>query len=75
MSTATLAPEQTLPQQQFRRLVAAEFLKLGRRRALVATSLVLIVAPMLVSVIVLVVLHAANSAKYGPAGAKLRLRR
>jgi hypothetical protein len=74
MSTATLAAEQPLPQRQFRRLVAAEFLKLRRRRALVATSLVLIVAPMLVSVIVLVVLHAANPAKYGPAGGVDNLR-
>jgi hypothetical protein len=55
-------------QRQFRRLVSAEFLKLRRRRTLILASLSLIVAPMLVSFIVLAVLHAANPAKYGPAG-------
>jgi hypothetical protein len=74
MSTATFAHEQALPQRQFGRLVAAEFLKLRRRRSLLAASLVLIVAPMLVSIIVLVVLHAANPAKYGPAGGLDNLR-
>jgi hypothetical protein len=54
--------------QQFRRLVAAELLKLRRRRPLVAASLALIVAPMVVSFVVLVALHAANPGKYGPAG-------
>jgi hypothetical protein len=60
MSTAAQAP--------FRRLVGAELLKLRRRRALVAASLALIVGPMLVAYVVLAVLHAANPAKYGPAG-------
>jgi hypothetical protein len=54
--------------QQFRRLVAAELLKLRRRRPLVAASLLLIVAPMVVTFVVLVALHAANPGKYGPAG-------
>jgi hypothetical protein len=74
MSTASLAPRPASPQQQFRRLVAAEFLKLRRRRSLLAASLALIVAPTLVSFLVLVVLHAANPAKYGPAGGVDNLR-
>jgi ABC-type Na+ efflux pump permease subunit len=48
---------------RFRRLVAAELLKLRRRRALVVAALLLIVAPMIVSYIVLAVLHAANPGK------------
>jgi hypothetical protein len=59
---------------RFRRLVAAELLKLRRRRALVVAALLLIVAPMIVSFIVLAVLHAANPAKYGPAGGVDNLR-
>ena len=66
MSTASLAPRPA--QQQFRRLIGAEFLKLRRRRAILAASLALIVAPMLVSFSVLAILHAANPGKYGPAG-------
>jgi hypothetical protein len=58
----------TAAQAPFRRLVGAELLKLRRRRALVAASLALIVGPMLVAYVVLAVLHAANPAKYGPAG-------
>lgn len=68
MSTASLAWERTQPQREFRRLIGAEFLKLRRRRALLAVSIALIVGPMLASVIVLTVLHAANPTKYGPAG-------
>src|SRR5204862_2003780 len=64
----------TPTQQRFRRLVAAEFLKLRRQRSLLAASLVLIVAPMLISFSVLIVLHAANPAKYGPAGGVDNLR-
>ena len=74
MSAASLAPEQSQPQAQVRRLIGAEFLKLRRLRSLLAASLVLIVAPMLVSFVVLVVLHAANPAKYGPAGGVDNLR-
>ena len=64
MSAASLV---TLPAQseaQFRRLVAAELLKLRRRRTLLVASVALIVAPMVVSFIVLASLHAANPAKY-----------
>ena len=74
MSAASLA---TLPAQseaQFRRLVAAELLKLRRRRPLLVASVALIVAPMVVSFIVLAILHAANPAKYGPAGGVDNLR-
>jgi hypothetical protein len=55
-------------QHRFRRLVAAELLKLRRRRGLVAAALLLTVAPMIVAYIVLAGLHAANPARYGPAG-------
>lgn len=68
MSTASLAPGPIRSQEPFRRLVGAELLKLRRRRALLAASLTLIVAPMLISVTVLAALHAANPGKYGPAG-------
>ena len=74
MSAASLG---TLPAQseaQFRRLIAAELLKLSRRRTLLIASVALIVAPMLVSFIVLAILHAANPAKYGPAGGVDNLR-
>jgi hypothetical protein len=68
MSTASLASERTQAQRRCRRLVGAEFLKLRRRRTLLAASFALIVGPMLAAVIVLAVLHAANPTKYGPAG-------
>jgi hypothetical protein len=74
MTAASLAPAQSQPQEQVRRLIGAEFLKLRRRRALLAASLLLIVAPMLVSFTGLIVLHAANPAKYGPAGGVDNLR-
>jgi hypothetical protein len=50
------------------RLVSAEFLKLRRRRGLVFVSLGLTALPMVIAYIVLLSLHAANSAKHGPAG-------
>jgi hypothetical protein len=50
------------------RLVGAEILKLRKRRGLVLATLALTVAPMLVAYAVLSILHATNSAKYGPAG-------
>jgi len=74
MSTASLAFGPPESQAPFRRLVAAELLKLRRRRPLLAAAVVLIVAPMFVSVIVLAILHAANPAKYGPAGGVENLR-
>lgn len=74
MSTASLPSELTHPQHQARRLVGAELLKLRRRRALVVASLALIVAPMLVSILALAALHAANPGKYGPAGGMDNLR-
>jgi hypothetical protein len=74
MSTASLAPGPPQSQAQFRRLVAAELLKLRKRRPLLVASLALIAVPMLASVIGLVVLHAANPAKYGPAGGVENLR-
>ena len=73
MSTArALVPRQ--PQARFRRLVAAELLKLRRRRPLAVASFLLIVAPMLVSTVVLVCLHAASPGRYGPAGGLDNLR-
>jgi hypothetical protein len=68
VSAASLALEGAQSQRRFRRLVAAELLKLRRRRALVAASLVLIVAPILIAYVVLAVLHAAKPGEYGPAG-------
>jgi ABC-type transport system involved in multi-copper enzyme maturation permease subunit len=50
------------------RLVSAEFLKLRKRRGLVATGLALTVLPMIVAYTILLSLHAANPAKHGPAG-------
>jgi len=74
MSTVSLAFGPPESQAQFRRLVAAELLKLRRRRPLLLAAVVLIVAPMFVSVIGLAILHAANPAKYGPAGGVENLR-
>jgi hypothetical protein len=74
VSTASLAPGPSQSQAQFRRLVAAEFLMLRKRRPLLLASLALIAVPMLVSLIALVALHAANPAKYGPAGGVDNLR-
>jgi ABC-2 family transporter protein len=50
------------------RLVTAEFLKLRKRRGLVITGLVLTVLPMLLAYTTLVILHANNPDKHGPAG-------
>jgi hypothetical protein len=74
MSAIVLAPGPTHSQQRCRRLVGAELLKLARRRPLVVASLVLVVAPIVVSYIVLAALHAASPAKYGPAGGVDNLR-
>ena len=50
------------------RLVGAEFLKLRKRRGLVLSALALTVVPMIIAYTVLLILHAANAAKHGPAG-------
>jgi hypothetical protein len=55
------------------RLVGAEILKLVRRRGLMAWSLLLTVGSVLVAQIILVALHAANSARHGPAGGAANL--
>ncbi len=57
------------------RLVRAEFLKLRKRRGLVAAATVLTIAPIVVGFAVLAVLHAANPAKYEPAGRHRQLHR
>ena len=49
-------------------LVRAEFLKLRKRRGLVAAAAALTIAPVLVGYTVLAILHASNPAKYDPAG-------
>jgi hypothetical protein len=74
MSTASHALVPAQRHDRFRRLVGAELLKLRRRRALLGASLALTVAPMVVSYVVLAILHAANGAKYGPAGGVENLR-
>ena len=50
------------------RLVSAELLKLRKRRGLVLSALALTVVPMIVAYTVLLILHAADAAKHGPAG-------
>jgi ABC-type transport system involved in multi-copper enzyme maturation permease subunit len=49
-------------------LAHAEFLKLRRRRGLLAGSLALTCGPMLAALAVLTILHAGNSVKHPPAG-------
>jgi ABC-type transport system involved in multi-copper enzyme maturation permease subunit len=49
-------------------LARAEFLKLHRRRGLLAGSLALTVGPVLAAFVVLTILHAGNPAGHGPAG-------
>ena len=71
MSTTTATTE--LPRRRTRaprrpRLVGAEFLKLRKRRGLVLSTLALTVVPMIIAYTVLLILHAADPAKHGPAG-------
>lgn len=71
MSTTSVPVE--LPTRRTRRLrrprlVSAELLKLRKRRGLVASSLALTVLPMLVAYTILLIVHAANPARHGPAG-------
>ncbi len=49
-------------------LVRAEFLKLRKRRGLVAAAALLTIAPILIGYTVLSYLHATNPADHGPAG-------
>jgi hypothetical protein len=48
-------------------LARAEFLKLHRRRGLLAGSLALTIGPVLAAFGVLTILHSANPAKHAPA--------
>jgi hypothetical protein len=71
MSTTTATTE--LPRRTIRaprrpRLVSAEFLKLRKRRGLVLSAFALTVVPMIIAYTVLLILHAADAAKHGPAG-------
>jgi hypothetical protein len=50
------------------RLAGAEFLKVRKRRGLAALTAMLTVGAVVIAGIVLAVLHAADPAKYGPAG-------
>jgi hypothetical protein len=50
------------------RLVNAELLKLRKRRGLVLSGLGLAAVPMIIAYAVLLILHAANPEKHGPAG-------
>ena len=50
------------------RLVNAEFLKLRKRRGLVAAVSALTIVPMVIAYVVLLVLHANDPGKHGPAG-------
>jgi ABC-type transport system involved in multi-copper enzyme maturation permease subunit len=49
-------------------LARAEFLKLHRRRGLLAGSIALTIGPVLAAFAVLTILHSANPAKHAPAG-------
>lgn len=71
MNTTTVTVE--LPKSRTRvawrpRLVSAEFLKLRKRRGLVLSTLALTIVPMIVAYAVLLILHATDPAKHGPAG-------
>jgi ABC-type transport system involved in multi-copper enzyme maturation permease subunit len=50
------------------KLVSAEFLKLRKRRGLVAAAALLTIAPVAIAYTVLSILHASNPEKYDPAG-------
>jgi len=50
------------------RMASAEFLKVRRRRGLVAWSAILTVGAVVVVFSILAIMHAVNPAKYGPAG-------
>jgi hypothetical protein len=65
--TARLAATRTRP-PRWSRLVSAELLKLRKRRGLVVSAIALTVLPMVIAYAVLVIIHAANPAKHGPAG-------
>jgi hypothetical protein len=54
-------------------MVSAEFLKVRRRRGLVAWSVILIVVPVVLFFAISAILHAENPAAYGPAGGVLNL--
>jgi ABC-2 family transporter len=71
MNSATLTAE--LPRERRTRrlsprLVNAEFLKLRKRRGLVAATVALSIVPMVVAYVVLAILHAAQPAEHGAAG-------
>jgi hypothetical protein len=55
------------------RLIAAEVLKLRRRRGLMAWSVILTVGSVLITEVVLVVLHAVNPDHHGAAGGRTNL--
>lgn len=61
-------PRMRMASRWSHRLVGAELLKLRKRRGLLAATVVLTIVPVVVAYIVLVALHVADPAKYGPAG-------
>jgi hypothetical protein len=77
MSTLTAIATTPLPAQPARRpfapLVRADFLKLRKSRGLVVTASLMTIGVMVVFFGVLEALHAANAAKYGPAGGTINL--
>lgn len=71
MSTAAITAERPAKRTSALRrprLVSAEFLKLRKRRGLVASGAALTVLPMIVAYTILLIVHAANPVKHGPAG-------
>jgi hypothetical protein len=67
-TTTTELPRRLTRAPRRPRLVGAELLKLRKRRGLVLSTLALTVVPMIVAYAVLLILHAADGAKHGPAG-------
>jgi hypothetical protein len=55
------------------RLIGAEVLKLVRRRGLMTWSLLLTVGSVLLAEVIVIVLHAVNGARHGPAGGSSNL--
>jgi ABC-type transport system involved in multi-copper enzyme maturation permease subunit len=67
-ATGQIAKARRRPSRTWSRLISAEILKLRKRRGLLWSSIALVIGPQLVAYTVLAALHAADPAKYDPAG-------
>ncbi len=77
MTTASLAADRSRsrdPQRLWPRLAGAELMKLRKRRGLFWSTLVLVVAPVVVGYVVLTLQHAVDPDHAGPAGGIMNLR-